>query len=131
MLRYKELAPQSTQGYLHTGNQTNINNRRRNQRGSFMYQQSSFPPVQNAHEEKINEISHAIKQMQTCMSYLMQHTSPKNPEQQLGNNDQYPRTYNGHQENRFDESNQQRTFTNNQIQFEEAKNFMMRPGFTQ
>ena len=81
--------------------------------------------INKNNDEKFNEITNAIKQMQNSIGYLMQNTNSTGQVQHMQyNNSQYPpHNSDGYQENHFQESNQHQQFPNNQhVHFEEPKN---------
>ena len=58
----------------------------RNDNQGFQYQSSDFPPLSQSQDHRMNEMSCAIKQLQKCLDYLVQHSSTNQQLQHLSNN---------------------------------------------
>ena len=107
-------------------NYSNRNFRNYNKSKDFVYDNNDFPPLQGLPRSNIDDLTTAMKQMQSSMQQFVQCSLGKNPEQRLNNNEQRTLLYpNGYHENNPTVPNRHVDFQNQQEQYHDAKNYEM------
>ena len=90
---------------------------------SFTYRMDDFPPIKSVYNKNITEMSKEMHEMRNLMGYLVHNSNSSSREQNINNYYHYPHTANIWNQGRTNDSNQHRTFTNSQHNYNEAKNF--------
>lgn len=75
-----------TQGVLRPPISRDVEGKQEN----FVYKQNEFPPLPTAQDDKINELSSAVKKMQSCLEFLMNQAKFNTSQQAATGNYQIP-----------------------------------------
>jgi hypothetical protein len=104
-----------------------------NKSDDFVYNKNDFPPLHGLPKSNIDELTTAMKQMQTCMEQFVHCAIPKRTDHGMTQNEQHTMHYsNGYQEQHPVIPNQHLAFRNHERQYNEAKNYeIANQGFLQ